>query len=159
MKYDCLSGNYEPTYKQSYRMKKNLIIVILFVSSFLFVSNVTEWFSHPMIKETKNMTKEQRTDYFNNLNHEQYVTYSVEYGSYVTLKFQIYSVLFFLPILYMVFTGNKMIKIIATFALFISFASMFDKIILNIYQFKATDWIVIGAGILGGLYVHLRTRD
>lgn len=159
MKYDCLSGNYEPTYKEFYRMKKSLVIVIVLVAGYLFVSNITEWFSHPILQETKGLTKQERYEYFNTMPYEKHVTYDVEYAQYIKLKFQVYSVMFFLSFLYIFFNSNRLVKAISAFAVFISFASVIDKVFFNFYQFKATDWIVIAAGILGSLYVHIKARD
>lgn len=117
-------------------MKKSLIIVILFVLGFLFNSNIVEWI-YPNAANDYN-----------------------EFLKYYDLRNKIYSLLFLLPFIYILYNyKSKLIRSIAVFGLFITFASAFDKIIFNFYQFKASDWIIIGAGIIGGLYVHTKARD
>lgn len=116
-------------------MNKNLIITIVLVLGYVFNSNIAEY-----------LYPEAATNY------DQWL-------QYYNLRNQIYSILFFLTFLFIFFNSRGLTKSLAMFAVFISFASMIDKVFYNFYQFKASDYIVIAAGVMGGLYVHLRARD
>ena len=116
------------------KMIRNLIIIGLLVLAYIFNSNVAESI-YPAAK----------TDYS-------------EFLKYYDLRNQIYAVMFFLAFLFAFFNSRGGVKAIATFGVFVSFASVIDKVFYNFYQFKTTDWIIIGIGLITAIYVYYYER-
>lgn len=134
-KEDTVNPDLPPPPPPDNNMNRNMIILVALIFAYLFNSNVIEWI-YPTAE----------TDYY------------VFRDYYYPLRNQVYSIMFFLAFLYMFFNSKKLVKSFAAFAVFVSFASAIDKCVYNFYQFKTTDWIVIGVGILSALYVYYYGR-
>ena len=81
-----------------------------------------------------------------------------EFVKYYDTRNSIYAIAFFCGILFMFYNTKGIVKALMTFGVFVSFASVIDKVFYNFYQFKHTDWLIIGIGALAGIYIYYYDR-
>lgn len=113
----------------------NYYIIILLVLAYLFNSNAVEWI-YPLAHSDYN-----------------------EFLKYYELRGQVYEIMFFLAFLFAFLNTRKLLKGMAAFVMCLSFASVIDKVFLNITQFVLTDYIIIAFGIIAGVYVYFKQND